>query len=510
MKRSAADQRSNDETPPGSGGVSSAEATTEGRDDAIVTRRVWRRYAPRPTRFVASSWTLAELLDSCREQGRQRIYLVGERPGGGTYDGLLGWLLDAPLPPAWRAGAHYLGDAMLPVLRFEHVAGAKVEVLRVATWLGDGDYSCADAADALRLTLELLRWQWKSGDVELLGTPATTGRDLWLRTIPDDVGWPVLSPELQQLVRSTSGQGRWEHRADQHGDTIAGLHGYDMRFSYAGLVDEIGGPLVAHDDRPCFEPYQRGRYRVSVTVPDGWDHVGLLGIPNRRGIGWEWPAEPGRTFETWADGAELHLAADHGWRFDVLERLLFADGDPLRTWRDRLVRARDEAARREQAGRLDPAAAKLVRDALRSLVLHTIGAFHASGSPVTRTASRADAERMMPPESAPSMTIHGDTVLWQEPQAAVWRELAHPEWSAAVWARCRTRLLSHRPTGTGALHVPPASVLSMRTDALYVTDDPGWPDPGRVGLLRPTCQLDGPLPTPQTPDALHALARGRA
>lgn len=497
------------EAPADDGGRSVMKPQEEGAE-RIVTRRVWRRYQPRPTRFVSSTWELDRLLDSCQDTGRQRIYLVGPRPGGGSWDGFLSWLLEADVPASWSPDGHYLGDAMLPVVRFRHVGGARVEILRAATWLGEGDYSCAQAADAMRHTLELLRWQWRSDDVQLLSTPATTGRDLWLRTIPDGQEWPVLDEQLQRLVRSTSGQGRWQHRADQLPDEIGGLYGWDMRFSYAGLVDEIGGPLVAHDDRPEWEPYARGRYRVRVTVPTDWSHIGLLGLPDPDGIGWLWPDEPGRTFTTWADGAELLVADRQGWSFDVLERLVFADGDPLRTWRDKLVRAREEAARQEQTGRIDAAHAKLVRGALRALVLHTVGAFHASGSPVTRTAPLAEADDRMPPEAAPSLVIHGGMAIWQEPQRAVWRELAHPEWSAAVWARCRSRLLTHRPTGTGALHVPAESIVSMRTDAIYLSHDAGWPDPGRVGTLRPTCAIRGPLDTPQTPDQLQAIREPRA
>lgn len=473
----------------------------------LHTRRVWRRYASRPTRLLASTFPLADVIERTAgptEPGvSSRAWLVGPRPGGGDYDGLIGWAFEAPLPDGWQHGRHYLGDPDQPVFRFEHRDGRKVEVLRVSAWLGEGDYPAALAADALREVERLLRVHWRSGDVALLSTPATTGRDLWLRSIPADHAYPVLPEPVQQLIRSTSGQGRWEHLADRHGPTIDGLYGYDMSFSYAGMCSELGVGLVAHDTLDRWEPYERGRYRATVRVPDDWAHIGILPVPNELG-GWSYPAEPGTTITTWADGAELHVAQRFGWTIErVHERIVLGKGDPLGRWRDRLVAARDQASCHADRDR-----GRLVAAALRSLVLHTIGALHGRSSDVTRTASLADAGEQMPRESAASMMVVGDRVVWQEPRPSRWAALSHPEWSSAVWARCRARLLYHRPTDRGALMVPPNRLLSLRTDALYATAPLPWHDTGRVGTLRPTTSLSGPLDTPQTAAQLMDLRAG--
>src|SRR5205085_2209322 len=117
----------------------------------------------------------------------------------------------------------------------------------------------------------------------LQSTPATTGRVLWLKSIPAGTEWEPLPADVQELIRSTSGQARREVR--RVGGTIDGLVCLDGRFMYAACVWGLGAGLVAHDDQQltaadfvrggCHRQV-RGRYRVRFAVPGDWRHVGLL------------------------------------------------------------------------------------------------------------------------------------------------------------------------------------------------------------------------------------------
>src|SRR5437870_1138919 len=78
--------------------------------------------------------------------------------------------------------------------------------------------------------------------------------------------------------------------------------------------------------------------------------------------------------------------------------------------------------------------------------------------------------------------------------------LSHPEWSAAIWARCRYRLAK------ALLSVPRDTLLGCCVDALYLTTDPGWEETGKVGEFRVKGRLAGPLPAPRTLADLHRMS----
>jgi hypothetical protein len=453
----------------------------------------------------------------------RRVYLCGDRPGV-TAEAVRLWALRAPLPAGWTVapGGHWLKNPELPVCRWEHESGRKVEVLMAATWL-DGECSPPQA----RAAMAVLGWALRAvfnprngqpvigeGYADWLTTPATTGRLLWAATIPRGVEWEVLPDEegndLQGLIRSTSTQGRIELRGPGAvGETLPGLVGLDMRLAYAAFCSELGYGPVTHDwgpygDQPGagYEGMRRGRYRVEVTVPPTWGHVGLL--PMKVDGGWAWPSKPGERWETWCDGAELKVVADQGWAFTVKERLLFAGhrANPLGGWAERLVRARWLVDEAEGRGEIRPEIARLARMAIRAILLHGIGAFHNRPHKASRTAALEDGESV-PAECLPELV--GDTWMWTEDEPSRLPWLAHPEWSAAVWARCRASLLWRR-NGVGALWLPPRSVVAFRLDAIYATFDPGWPDDGRTaGQFRSKGMLAGPVRTPRDAAELMVL-----
>lgn len=471
------------------------ERTAQGVDDAGRSVRPvigGRRKHPQ----------LVDLLDTARLHGAERVFVVGPKPAEGNR-----WLLKAA--PGWTAGTHFLHSS-LPTGRWSHDGtGAKVQLRRAAEWFGEGEYGVSDARNAWALTLHVHR-QVFGERAGLHDSPAATGLDAWARSVPADVELPQLDEDTAQLVRSTSPQ----HRVEllQHDrPKVPGFFYLDGRMMYAALTRGLGvGPVVRLAGRDAADyaeaqPYARARYLVRFRVPEWWEHVGLLMVKDADGRGWSAPREPGQTGETWCDAAELHLARTQLWSLDVREAIVFSKGRPLDTWTDRVLRAR------ALAGAVD--APQLVRDmaraALRSTLLHGIGAFHSTGRDVTRVYDPVNAPAGVQVEPAGDVVIVRDYAPLSGRNAA----LRHPEWSSQVWGRAHARLLDS-PTGdkgtrAGALHVPFRDVLGMRGDALYLAGEPSWPDDGKEGRLRPKGALRRTVAAPTTAAQLNAL-RGQA
>ena len=466
--------------------------TTEhtGQAQELVTRGRWARLSPRPTVFVEGAERLGDIVHDherhAYDAGHLRVLMTGPPPWAGI-GGARAWA-GGVLPAGWVAepGGHYMHGAH-PVLRLVHEpTGSRIEVCRAAQWFGDGDYSPELAREAWHDLGRRIAGKFSGG--VLLSTPASTGRDLLLRSLGDHE-YPVADDELQQLIRSTSGQGRIE-LFPQHaygrraGHGLGRLVEYDGRMMYAGCVNELPtgearwewcrGADIGDD----FLGHTRARYRVDFTVPRTWAHVGLLGVMDDGPAGWTWPATPGATGSTWCDGVELAIAIEQGWDVRIRERVYWPErGRPLDTWARKLVECVPTSGPRE----LRP----LVRAGVRGIVLHGIGALHGRGYRVSRTSSSPiDVPRGV---DAVYYDDAAGLYSWSEDRGQRWPELAHPEWTAAVWARARARLLDC-PTGTGRrragmLHVDPSTIVACRTDAVYLTADPGWPDDGRVGRL---------------------------
>ncbi len=467
----------------------------------------------------------------------QRVFLVGPRPGltpeglaaahGRADDALRNWFL-GEIPAGWVMSpqGHYLSEE--PVGHWERERqehdGARhvLEVMLADQWFGDGEYSVREAAHAWYL---LQRWvAEKFGeDAIMLATPATTGRDLWRRTI----GWtkdkkpqvyPVLSDELRGLISSTSGQGRREVLTDGP-RRVPGFAQYDMRFAYSALAwgMPVGAPTMVTSQQfaalPEGEQMQmlakRGRWLVRATVPNGWNGPGILMAPSGP-KGWCYPKTPGQSFATWTTGSELMLALHNEWPVSIWEGFYFTEGKPLNTWKDRLTE--QYLAWQIPTDAIPAPVARLARAALRSMMLFSLGAFASRTHLVTHTVPNTPAGEKQLPSRAP-VRIVGDHWVWEEKaERSGWvARLAHPEWSAEIWGRCRARLLQC-PTGTkgvytGALHVPPGAVLGMRTDALYLGYDPGWKDDGQVGRFRRQAYIDHEIDRPVTDAELSALKR---
>ena len=475
----------------------------------VVSRRQRRQFRQRPVEWAPCRETVGEQLAEL-SPAVERLYIVGPKPAE-----MYTWAT-GELPAGWvhdRKG-HYLDNragkgsrsvGTLPILRYQRTREGEarpLEIHRAAVWFGEGSPEITDCADAWRLISELIESKFDEG--QILSTPSATGRYLWMRTIPYGRTWDVLDNDTQALIRSTSGQGRVE--LFWSGGPLPQLVQYDARWAYAALCGTSLG--AGTPTRDTVDEYAgngvRGRYLVAGNVPDNWVRPGIIGMQDDAS-GWRWPREPGEPFKAWVDGAELSIALNHGWEPTIHERLLFPRYDgrgPLDTWRDKLVELRAAIEAREAVGSTTAEVAALAKAGVRSVLLQTIGAFQGRGHRVTIA---TDDDEAVPASARETWRMEGNTHLWNEDTGQAWAEMAHPEFSAAIWSRMRARLLEGpRQNGAhvGMLNVEPAELVGCRTDAIYTTKDPGWPDTGKVGAFRIKRTVNGPLAPPRNTNDL--------
>lgn len=427
-------------------------------------------------------------------------YLTGPMPDRGWRE----WALDG-LAPAWQL-VHYYDEGATPIMRYERRADRRpVELHHAAEWFGAGDYD-AETAEHAWLLLAGRVGATFPGAV-LLATPATTGRELFLREIPHGHDYPALDDETQRFLRSTLGQARIESpdvllrdeiRAGER--ELPGLYEYDGRLMYAALCWGLPcGPPV-HDACDAFDEYATGRYLVDVTVPGGgrdeWrPPFGMLGMRDQAGH-IRFPTDPGLTFSTWCDGAELRLALRTGWSCKVRERFLwprYTHKGPLDAWANKLaamhLRLLEPSLTASDRNRQ---LVDMVRRAIRQIILTAIGAFQGRERVETR-ACPIDEPAGVPTAIA---RVEGGHFLWPVTVPPKWPALAHPEWCATVWGRGRARLLEG-PNSVGALHSV-GRVVAFSTDAIYLTRRQRWHDDGKVGRMRLVRASAEPVPLPRS------------
>lgn len=396
------------------------------------------------------------------DQLRYEVFMVGVPPiSWGTVHG-----------PDWELVTIVGRRAERPVWRYRHRESTTVvSVATAGAWFGD-DCTVAGAALAYDRLAAVLRGMGQPAPLLL---PAMTGRDLWTRHIPEGDGWPVLDEDLQQFIRSTSGQGRVEYFPHGTPDGGGMMYELDGRMMYGALCallptgkpQFIDGPAAKRDEWDMAQQ----RALVEWSAPVGWDHVGILPA-KRDSRGWCYPTRG----VGWVDGAELHLARRHGWDVKIHERIVWpGNGRPLDGFARKLVRARENVTDH------------LVAGALRRVLVDTIGSFQGRASVITH---HAPLTVEIPDDLAMAdLRIEGDRMVWEttKPKSRFAALASHPEWTAAIWGRSRARILDS-PTGqktrAGVLHLEPETVLAILTDSIVTTTDPRWPDDGRAGRLR--------------------------
>ncbi|MEU8708678.1 Mucin-19 [Streptomyces sp. NPDC048565] len=447
-------------------------------------------------------------------------------------DAVAEWL-NGPLPEGWQVEASrgkdrqagHLVHPRNPVGRWQRGKEQHTEIRSVGEWFDPKGADPATVREAFIALWKALHEHWK--DVVLMGSPSQTGRDLWSRTIPAKEGaqwadgYPVMSQEIRGLLHATAGQGRTELISPPRvPERVPGWYEVDRTFAYAkhtwmsgvGVPQRLSAARFAalsekEQSNALFSP---SHWQIRVTVPEGWDHVGLLPVPGGGDSPWHYPDQAGRTFTTWAGGAEVNLALRNPiqpWRIEILDGLVWQKGDPLKDWADKLkdawrrLRAQSELHGDER----QRTAAALASRAVRSILLYGIGTF--AQRPQITTGSIQLSTGGDVPEIPDGSRLTGMTdthVTWERNAGFSRNQYAHPEWSAGVWSAARAALLSGpsgakdpatgKPAKAGALHLPAGSILAFRTDAIYSSVRPEWPYTGEPGDYL----LKGAMPWEQT------------
>jgi hypothetical protein len=439
--------------------------------NAVITKRQQRRFRNTTTAFVPAGTGVA----AAATEGSRRVFVLGKVPPAAE---LIGHV----------SGSLYL-DGHAPIV---NVDGCSVSW--ASGWFGDGEYGTDDCSAVWADLCERVRRAWRDEGATLLLTPATTGRDLWVRTVPDE-GYPVMSADMQTLVRSGAGQGRMEVMP-RRAELMPEMFGYDMRISYAAHLDrlpigepvQLGAAAAAHSIE---QPYAPGRYLVTFRAPEGWRHPGVLPTPVTDGA-WSWPTTHRWHGPSWVDAIDLFYARQHGWDVIVSDGLVWpAVGNPFRVWARRLMDVMN-AAQEHWHGNGQPLRARMARAAVRGVLLFGLGAMHGAPRRMTHVGDSPLGDAISP------RRLRSGAWLWHTIEQPAWPELVHPEWTAAIWSRARARLLSG-PNKVGALHIDPAHVVAFRTDAVYTTHATGWEqfDDGAPGRYTTPTRF-GPMPWPRT------------
>ncbi|MGW2372198.1 hypothetical protein [Kitasatospora sp. NPDC001683] len=496
--------------------------------------------------------TPGEILDAvlATAPGTERVYITAGAPwhdGAERYstlkDAVAAWL-NTPSDRWTTATATGSGRDKLaghfvhqrqPVGRYAPAAApdsGTTEIRSMGEWFDPDGADVVTCRQAFTLLWQALRRHWD--DAVLMGSPSQTGRDLWSRTIPTTGKWaggyPVLSEELRGLLHATGGQGRTELILPPRvPEQLPALVEYDRTFAYAKHLwkSPVGTPrrITAAAFAAMTEQEQTkalmscSHWNIKVTVPAGWNHVGLLPAPVTGDRAWIYPCEPGATFTTWAGGAEVHLALSNHiapWRIEILGGLLFEDGKPLDEWGKRLKSAWADLTNlsRIHADERQRQAAYLASRAVRSVLLFGLGGFAQRPRLVSGTTPTGEA---LPP-GAEILGQDGQVVTWQR-QAGFSRDpYAHPEWAAYVWSGARAALLDMKYRQdkevighAGALHAKPGTVVYFGTDGIALTERQPWPYRGEVGDYLLKGHLTGPVEHPTSQEQyLKLRGLGRA
>ncbi|MFI6658113.1 Mucin-19 [Streptomyces sp. NPDC050523] len=489
----------------------------------------------------------------------ERIYVTGGDPwhrDAGRYeflrDAVAAWL-NGPLPEGWqvessRGKDHHAGHLVHPrnpVGRWQRGKDQHTEIRSVGEWFDPEGASPEIVRQAFVELWKALHEKWK--DVVLMGSPSQTGRDLWTRTIPERGRWaegyPVLSQEIRGLLHATAGQGRTELIAPPRvPERVPAWYELDRTFAYAKHCSTSPTGVPRRLTRAAIDSlsdkekndllYSPAHWQVKVTIPEGWEHVGLLPAPAPGERSWHYPYEPGRTFTTWTGGAELNVALRNPimpWKVEILDGLVWEkEQRPLQDWATKLRSVWNHLLRWSTSHGDESMrwAFRLAARAVRSILLYGIGTF-AQRPKITTGSVELNSDGSTPeiPDGAQLTGITDTHVTWQRYGGFARDPYAHPEWAAAVWSSARAALLSthqsviigqDEKTGdvkvrkgvpAGALHLPAGSILAFRTDAIYTTVRPDWPYSGQPGDYRLKGALDWEQNTPTSDEEFYTLQK---
>jgi hypothetical protein len=403
--------------------------------------------------------TVDRALDGAGDTVRH-VVVCGPRPGAGK-TGAAAW---AEQLGRWfpTGAAHVTRSALRARLAAD---GRTVHVTRIEPWFGE-HVEPADAAEAMRV----VRHVTAAAGVRPFGTPGQTGQRmlaaLWAAAGQD---WPSCPPDVAELLRATSGQGRFQVFANAGGERLVSV---DARFQYGALaLNELpaGEPVELLGQAP--DEYAPAWCLVDF-VPTA-SPVGMLGVAGAHG--WQWPTDGAH--QTWCSGAEVHAARQAGYRIAVRRAIVWpSKARPLAPWARMIAKQRH----RIESLPLTDGVKRAARAGLRAIVVQCIGTMHG------RTAA--------PPVSLPQLV--SASCDNETGGAAV--AFDHPEWSTAIWATARVRLARQMLDQT-------APVVACALDGYYVAGEPELrPDNGTPGQWREVWRCDD-WPAVRTMADIYAL-----
>lgn len=365
-------------------------------------------------------------------------------------------------------------------------------------WFGE---SVLDSIEDMNASVRVLRYVERDilnkHGASMRRTPAGAGMSLLEHMLPAGHLWYTLPDEEQRVIRMNLTQACVQHFA-QPGD-IDAIFPYDARAAYMSCCHHVpvffnqiavpeylgaAGHFYQHDNHTTYAGFTLGFYRVHVTVPHDWQHVGLAPKKRPGFLYADYPRQPNEEWETWIDGAEVQILQQARWPFAIRERILFPDAiakyqenataatkcvrlgkdrrfDPLGPWIDELashiLKIGDVPASRERY---------FLRQAVRAMAYHTAtGVFHSRGSDVQLSVPPGEpVPDEVPAWAEMGVDENGHTLYtWKEAHNGIMRRWDHPEWSAHIWGKWRARTLRK------ALKVPFSDLLHIQTDAIYTS-----------------------------------------
>jgi hypothetical protein len=397
---------------------------------------------------------------------------------------------------SWYAGCTEIGCKVDKYLAKVHAAtisrGQKVIDIFPVSQYFDTVPNLEECKKSWHLLGSLLRGAFGE-HATLMGTAAATGQNLLRLSLPRGEKYEPLPKEVQEIILHNFGQGRIEtfYRSSH---VVPVVYEVDGVWMYVACSRDLPAGECIHDqgDTLINEGKSAALYRVIVTVPDDWNHIGLLpaydeeAASRNADIKTCFPNQPGQIFESWCSHKELRFAHERGWTsYTIQERIYWPhrSSDPLRLWLERLKRLREGCEFLPEPQR------SMLREAIRGLALKTIGSFFRHVIVSDGYVPLSQSEQI--PEFAEWEMIDENLIYYREESELTDRQqqMLQPHWAALVWGFARKRIAE------AALALPFESILALRTDGIWTTSDIGqsddtiWQETGKPGSWRKKYEL---------------------
>lgn len=323
-------------------------------------------------------------------------------------------------------------------------------------------------------------------------TPVATGFSLLHHLLPAGQSYPQLHFGMQSIIRGKHSIPA--HRSERFERPSPGDVTYDARVSWLAHVRNVPvaltGDAVFDNKRVgkttpkhvlTYIPFRNAFYLVDVTVPTGWDTIGLVPCTDGDGHNPSYPRRPGECWQQWLDSREVKLLIDHGWPHKLRERILF-DGeapgtDPLRKWQEALTMALLSTKLLDTPTATLTPGQTLLRKALRAIAIQTIGPLRGYKSDTFVPDGEAiPAGQTGTPHRVPG-GVNFETYAETHDLRGQW---SHPEWIAAIWARQRLAttqlILKHQ--------IPLRDIVAIKDDGVTLRKAYPIVDSLRIGGWR--------------------------